>query len=52
MNAYPLGAKPMLRVHQLGWCRTAKQVLTSATEDAAEAMASYRGRREPEYRNR
>ena len=29
-----------------------QQVLTSATADAAEAMESYRGRREPEYRNR
>jgi enoyl-CoA hydratase len=29
-----------------------QQVLTNATEDAAEAMASYRGRRAAEYRNR
>ena len=29
-----------------------QQVLTSATADAAEAMASYTGRRPPEYRNR
>src|SRR5580700_5266939 len=29
-----------------------QQVLTSATEDAAEAMASYTGRRPPQYRNR
>ena len=29
-----------------------QQVLTSATADAAEAMASYAGRRPPEYRNR
>ena len=29
-----------------------QQVLTSATQDAAEAMDSYRARREPEYRNR
>jgi len=29
-----------------------QQVLTSATEDAAEAMASYTGRRPPVYRNR
>jgi enoyl-CoA hydratase/carnithine racemase len=29
-----------------------QQVLTSATEDAAEAMASYTGRRPPHYRNR
>ncbi len=29
-----------------------QQVLTSATEDAAEAMASYTGRRPPTYRNR
>jgi enoyl-CoA hydratase/carnithine racemase len=29
-----------------------QQVLTSATEDASEAMASYTGRRPPRYRNR
>ncbi len=29
-----------------------QQVLTSATQDATEAMDSYRSRREPEYRNR
>jgi enoyl-CoA hydratase/carnithine racemase len=29
-----------------------QQVLTAATEDAAEAMASYTGRRPPQYRNR
>ena len=29
-----------------------QQVLTAATEDAAEAMASYTGRRPPHYRNR
>ncbi len=29
-----------------------QQVLTSATEDAAEAMAAYVGRRPAEYQNR
>jgi enoyl-CoA hydratase/carnithine racemase len=29
-----------------------QQVLTATTEDAAEAMASYTGRRPPQYRNR
>jgi len=29
-----------------------QQVLTAATADAAEAMAAYRERRDPDYRNR